>query len=55
MDADTKTWSGLGSGERDATSAYMAGDLQVEGNLQDAMVYGEILVLIQDIIEELED
>jgi putative sterol carrier protein len=53
MSADSNTWSGLGSGDIDATSAYMAGDLAIEGNLQDAMAYGEILDLIRDLIEDL--
>jgi len=53
MSADSNTWSGLGSGEIEATSAYMAGDLAIEGNLQDAMAYGEILDLIRDVIEDL--
>ncbi|TXT66688.1 MAG: SCP-2 sterol transfer family protein [Promethearchaeota archaeon] len=55
MNADTETWSGLGSGDIDATSAYMAGDLSIEGNLQDAMAYGEVLDLIRDFIEDLEE
>ncbi|KKM16989.1 hypothetical protein LCGC14_1680260 [marine sediment metagenome] len=43
MKATVATWVSLGSGETDSTSAYMSGDLQIEGNLQDAIAYGEIL------------
>jgi len=43
MNATAATWAGLASGELDSTSAYMSGDLQIEGNLQDAIAYGEIL------------
>jgi putative sterol carrier protein len=43
MSATGSTWSGLSSGEIDSTSAYMSGDLVIEGNLQDAIAYGEIL------------
>jgi putative sterol carrier protein len=55
MSATAETWTGLGSGDLDATSAYMAGDLSIEGNLQDAIAYGEILDLFRDIMEELEE
>ncbi|TFF63552.1 MAG: SCP2 sterol-binding domain-containing protein [Promethearchaeota archaeon] len=54
MSADNETWAGLGSGELDSTSAYMSGDLEIEGNLQSAMAYGEILELIREYLEELE-
>jgi putative sterol carrier protein len=43
MSANQTTWAGLSSGELDSTSAYMSGDLVIEGNLQDAIAYGEIL------------
>lgn len=43
MSATGATWSGLSSGELDSTSAYMSGDLVIDGNLQDAIAYGEIL------------
>ncbi|GAH35302.1 unnamed protein product, partial [marine sediment metagenome] len=33
--------AGIVMGEVDATSAYMAGDITVEGNLQDAMAFQE--------------
>ncbi len=54
MSANTATWSGLGSGEMDATSAYMSGDLAIEGNLQDAIAYGEILEMFRDFLEDLQ-
>lgn len=53
MIATSTTWAGLGSGELDATSAYMAGDLQIEGNLQDAIAYGEINGMVGDVLKEL--
>lgn len=55
MSADTETWKGLGSGDIDSTAAYMSGDLSIEGNLQDAMAYGEILELIRDYVDDLEE
>ena len=42
MSAAGATWAGIGSGEIDATSAYMSGDLVIDGNLQDAIAFGEI-------------
>lgn len=36
---------GILFGEIDLTSAYMAGDIEVEGNLQDAMAFQEIIEL----------
>ncbi|MFX1323720.1 MAG: SCP2 sterol-binding domain-containing protein [Promethearchaeota archaeon] len=53
MKATTATWSGLSSGEIDSTSAYMSGDLVIEGNLQDAIAYGEILGLAMELGAEL--
>jgi len=43
MSATGVTWAGLSSGELDSTSAYMSGDLVIDGNLQDAIAYGEII------------
>ena len=42
MSAAGATWAGIGSGEIDSTSAYMSGDLVIDGNLQDAIAFGEI-------------
>jgi putative sterol carrier protein len=44
--------SGMMIGEVDATSAYMAGDITVEGNLQDAMAFQEILELAMEAFED---
>ena len=49
MKAAQTTWAGLSSGEIDSTSAYMSGDLVIEGNLQDAIAYGEILGLAMEL------
>ncbi|MFX1591862.1 MAG: SCP2 sterol-binding domain-containing protein [Promethearchaeota archaeon] len=53
LKATALTWAGLGSGELDSTSAYMSGDLQIEGNLQDAITYGELNGLVGDVLKEL--
>jgi hypothetical protein len=42
-------------GEVDATSAYMAGDITVEGNLQDAMAFQEIIELALEAFEDMVD
>ncbi|MFX0043947.1 MAG: SCP2 sterol-binding domain-containing protein [Candidatus Hodarchaeota archaeon] len=49
MSATTATWAGMGSGEIDGTSAYMSGDLVIEGNLQDAIAFGEITSLAREL------
>jgi len=36
------------SGEEDGTSAYMSGDLKIEGNLQLTMTYGSLAEYLQD-------
>jgi len=43
MKATQATFGGVTSGEIDATSAYMSGDLVIEGNLQDANFNGLIV------------
>jgi len=53
LKAEAATWAGLGSGELDSTSAYMSGDLQIEGNLQDAIAYGDLNSLVGDTLREL--
>ncbi len=53
MKASGATWAGLGSGELESTSAYMSGDLQIEGDLQAAITYGELNGIMRDILEEL--
>ncbi|MHA2287729.1 MAG: SCP2 sterol-binding domain-containing protein [Promethearchaeota archaeon] len=49
-----ENWSGLLSGEVDATSLYMGGDLSIEGNLQDAIAFGEVLNIMQEELEDME-
>ena len=53
MKAVSTTWAGMGAGEIESTSAYMSGDLQIEGNLQDAIAYGEINGMVGDVLREL--
>ncbi len=53
MKATSTTWAGMGAGEIDSTSAYMSGDLQIDGNLQDAIAYGEINGLVGEVLKEL--
>ena len=43
MSGNWETMSGLMTGQVDGTSAYMSGDLKIEGNLQDTMAYGEYM------------
>jgi len=51
MSATGATWAGLAAGELDSTSAYMSGDLVIEGNLQDAIAYGEVLSMAMENME----
>ena len=53
MSATGATWAGLASGEIDSTSAYMSGDLVIDGNLQDAIAYGELNGLVGEVLKEL--
>jgi putative sterol carrier protein len=53
MSATQETMTGILSREVDATSAYMGGDLQIEGSLQDAMAFGEIAELAAEFLEDL--
>lgn len=50
--ANGETINGMFSGQVDATAAYMSGDLIIEGNLQDAMAFGEISSLAMEAAEE---
>ena len=52
LSTSMENWSGMLSGEVEATSLYMGGDLTIDGNLQDAIAFGEVLSIMQ---EELED
>lgn len=53
--ANGETITGMFSGKVDATAAYMSGDLVIEGNLQDAMAFGEISSLAMEAAEEFFD
>lgn len=53
MKATWETFSGMLSGEIDGTSAYMSGDLVIEGNLQDVMGYGEFLRIAGEELQKL--
>ncbi|MFX1395136.1 MAG: SCP2 sterol-binding domain-containing protein, partial [Promethearchaeota archaeon] len=48
---DAEIARGFFTGEVDATSAYMSGDLKIEGDLQMAMGYGALAEFIQDYLE----
>ncbi len=55
MSANWETMGGLMSGEVDGTSAYMSGDLKIEGNLQDTMAYGEYLAFAAETLQEMDE
>lgn len=46
-----ETAKGFFSGEVDGTSAYMSGDLKIEGDLQLAMSFGSLAEFITDYLE----
>lgn len=46
-----ETAKGFFSGEVDGTSAYMSGDLKIEGDLQLAMSFGSLAEFIADYLE----
>lgn len=52
MSANQVTMEGIRKGDIDGTSAYMSGDLQIEGNLQDAITYGDVIGLAGELMEE---
>jgi len=52
MSCTAAIMTGMGTGEVDGTSAYMSGDLTIEGDLQGAIAYGEITGIARDILEE---
>ena len=54
LSTSMENWSGMLSGEVDATSLYMGGDLAIEGNLQDAIAFGEVLNIMQEELEDME-
>lgn len=53
MKANWETFSGVMSGQVDGTSAYMSGDLVIEGNLQDVMGYTEFMRLAVEAMQKL--
>ena len=55
MSSNLEVGAGILLGEVDATSAYMAGDITVEGNLQDAMAFQEIVELSLEAFEDIAD
>ena len=55
MRAEADKMFSILSGASDATAMYMSGDLTIEGNLQDAMAFGEISSIAAELIEELMD
>ena len=48
---DVDTALEMFSGKIDGPSAYMSGDLQIEGNLQDAMMYGSLSDYIAEYLD----
>ena len=53
MTANWETMAGMMTGEVDGTSAYMSGDLQIDGNLQDVMAYGEYASFAAETMQEM--
>ncbi len=53
MTASAENMFQMLSGQGDATAMYMSGDLTIEGNLQDAMAFGEISSMAAEAIEDL--
>jgi len=47
MEADTATFMGMFKGEIDATSAYMGGQLRIQGPLPDAIKFRTILEAVR--------
>ncbi|TFF85587.1 MAG: SCP2 sterol-binding domain-containing protein [Promethearchaeota archaeon] len=45
---------GMMQGEIDSMSAYMSGELTIDGNLQNSMAYGEFLGLAMELSQDLE-
>ena len=55
MTCNWETMSGMMTGEVDGTSAYMSGDMQIDGNLQDVMAYGEYSSFAAETLQEMAD
>ena len=55
MTCNWETMAGMMTGEVDGTSAYMSGDMQIDGNLQDVMAYGEYSSFAAETLQEMAD
>jgi len=55
MTCNWETMSGMMTGEVDGTSAYMSGDMQIDGNLQDVMAYGEFSSFAAETLQEMDE
>ncbi len=55
MTCKWETMAGMMTGEIDGTSAYMSGDMQIDGNLQDVMAYGEYSSFAAETMQEMAD
>jgi len=53
MTCKWETMAGMMTGEVDGTSAYMSGDMQIDGNLQDVMAYGEYSSFAAETLQEM--
>ena len=53
MTASAESMFQMLSGQADATAMYMSGDLTIEGNLQDAMAFGEISSIAAELIQDM--
>jgi putative sterol carrier protein len=52
LEMTTDTCAGVFSGELDATSAYMSGDLKIQGPLPDAVKFRTLTELVREALEE---
>jgi len=53
LTADMRSMARIIFGEQDPTSAYMAGEITVEGNLQDALAFNDFLEIGLEQFEEM--
>ena len=53
MSANAESMFQMLSGQADATAMYMSGDLTIEGNLQDAMAFGEISSIAAELMQDM--
>lgn len=52
LEMTSDTCAGVFSGETDATSAYMSGDLKIQGPLPDAVKFRTLTELVREFLEE---